>query len=146
MFNVVGTLFAAAAVITATPALADTQTVAYGTQSPVALASFDVNSSLATGSIGNDSGEVPRFIATGITLKFINRGGVPATTVKFLLGDGRSAQSIVDEGTFSPGVVVKHQFSIDTSDELADAACRVVEVDFADGTAWRSAPRAVASR
>jgi hypothetical protein len=126
-------LSAAAAMIVAIPALASAQSVSYSTSSPVAITSFDVDQSLS----GTSNDEPPQFIASGLALQFINKSNVPVTTVKFLVNDGRFTQSIVDKGTFSPGVQIKHTFAIDgVIDALPNAKCSVTEVDFADGSAW----------
>jgi hypothetical protein len=136
-------LFAAAALIVATPALADAKIVAYSTSSPVVITSFSADELYAPGSIGGEATESPQFISkldSGyIALKFVNKSNVPATTVKFLVNNGRYTRSIVDEGTFSPGTQIKHSFAVDSGvSELSSATCKVAEVDFADGTAWHN--------
>jgi hypothetical protein len=136
MSNRIVKLFAGAAMIIATPALASAQNVACST-SPVALTSFSVNESYESGMIGGELEEAPRFIASDITLKFVNTSKVPATSVAFLVHDGQYMRTIVDKGTFTPGVPIKHNFAVGNGiNALSDATCDVTEVDFADGSAW----------
>jgi hypothetical protein len=136
MSNRILNLSAAAVMIVATPTLATAQNVAYST-SPVAITSFSVNESYESGMIGGELEEAPQFIASDITLKFVNPSKVPATTVTFLVHDGQYMRSIVDKGTFNPGVPIKHNFAVGNGIRaLSDATCNVTEVDFADGSAW----------
>jgi hypothetical protein len=96
---------------------------------------------------GAELEEAPRFIASDITLKFVNTSKVPATTVTFLVNDGRYTQSIVDKGNFSPGVPIKHNFAVGNGiSTLPNATCKAVEVDFADGSAWHIARGDVSDR
>jgi hypothetical protein len=129
--------------ITATPTLASAQSVVYST-TPIAITSCSVNESYEPG-MNLDS--APQFIAIGIALKFVNKSGIPATTVTFLVNDGQYTQSIVDKGTFSPGVQIKHDFAVDSdTSTLSDVTCKVAEVDFADGSAWHIARGDIANR
>jgi len=151
MSNRILNLSAAAVMIVATPTLATAQSVAYSTSSPVAITSFSVNESYAPGMIMEgpitEAEEAQQFIASGIVLKFVNKSNVPATTVKFLVNDGKFTQSIVDKGTFGPGVQIKHTFAVDSNiSALPNATCKAVEVDFADGSAWHIARGDVSDR
>lgn len=137
MTNRILRISAAVAMIVATPALASAQSVAYSATSPVAITSFNVNESYESGMIGGELIEAPQFVASGITLKFVNNGDVPATTVTFLVNEGRLTQSIVEKGTFSPGVQIKHNFAAGSGlDAFPNITCNVAEVDFADGSSW----------
>lgn len=134
-------LSAATALLAATPALANADVISYSTSSPVAITSFRINESLA--SIGNgDDGGSPQFITNGVTLTFVNRSNIPATSVIFRLGDGKYSQSIVDTGTFSPAAQITHTFLDrgDGSNAFTNATVSVAEVDFADGSAWHVDP------
>ena len=129
----------AAAVILAVPAPALSRTIVYAAKSPIAVTSFRVNESYAPGTVGTDLEQAPQLVANDVSLKFVNNGNVPATTVTFSVTDGRFMQVIVDKGTFSPGVSIKHNFPIaDGADTLSNATCNVTEVDFADGSVWRA--------
>ncbi|MGD0476530.1 MAG: hypothetical protein ABSB70_25430 [Candidatus Velthaea sp.] len=141
---------ALAAMTTATPGLATAQTlaygaqtVAYGTTSPVAITSFNVNTLLA----GTNNEELPQYVVGSFALTFVNKSKVLATTVKFSVNDSDFTQTIVDKGRFAPGVQIKHAFEVDSViSELPNAACNVTEVDFADGSVWRTAGSDFANR
>jgi hypothetical protein len=95
--------------------------------------------------LGGEAAEAPQFIArldSGyIEVKFINKSDVPATFVKFSVNDGRYTQSFVDNGTFSPGVQIKHTFPIRSGvGRLSNPTCNVAEVEFANGSAWHIVP------
>jgi len=136
---------AAATMVVATPAIASAQIVAYGTaSSPVVITGLRVDPAYAPGTIGGEAAEAPQFITkldSGyIMLKFVNERNVPATTVKFLVSNGRYTHSIVDKGTFSQGVQIDHSFAVESGlSELENATSEVAEVDFADNTAWHIA-------
>ena len=134
---------ALAAMTTATPGLATAHTAAYGTTSPVAITSFNVNTLLA----GTNNEELPQYVVGTFALTFVNKSDVLATTVKFSVNDGDFTQTIVDKGRFAPGVQIKHAFEVDSvNSELPNAACNVTEVDFADGSVWRIASSDFANR
>jgi len=135
MSNHILKLSAAVAMTVAAPALANAQSVAYSSSSPVAITSFGVNESLA----GNNNEDPPQFTVSGIAVKFVNKSDVSATTVKFLVSDGKYTQTFVDKGTFGPGVLIKHNLAADSViSALPNATCNVAEVDFADGSAWHA--------
>ena len=70
-----------------------------------------------------------------------------ATTVTFSIHDGDFMQTIVDKGRFAPGVQIKHAFEVDSIiSELPNAAFNVTEVDFADGSLWRSVGTTISNR
>jgi hypothetical protein len=147
MSHCIRKLSALTALITATPALANAQGVAYTTKSPVALTSFAVDKSFESGMIGGELEVAPQFIPDGITLKFVNQSKLTATVVTFVVTEGTSSQSIVDRGTFSSGVQIKHSFAVSGDmSALADATCRITEVDFVDGSVWHIARADVANR
>jgi hypothetical protein len=131
MSNRILNLSAAAAMIVATPALATAQSLTYST-SPVAVTSCSVSDSYAPGLPFNEGAQ--QLIASVIALNFVNRSSVAATTVKFLLNDGKYTQSVLDKGTFAPSVQLVHTFAADGGTR-ARQTCNVAEVDFADGSA-----------
>jgi len=144
MSNRILKLSAAAAMIVAMPTLAAAQTVAYST-SPVAVTSFSLSDTYTPGLPFLDGTRVP--VGGDVALNFINNSNVPATSVTFMLNDGKTAQSIVDKGTFNPGVAIDHTFAKDNVASAGrNATCNVAEVDFADGSVWHAAPRDVAQR
>jgi len=139
-------LSAAVAIIVATPTLASAQSVAYGT-SPVAITSCGFNESYESGMIGGELAMAPQFVASSIALNFVNKSGVPATSVTFLVNDGKNTQGIVDKGTFRSGVQIKHSFAAGSAiGTFSNATCNVAEVDFADGSAWHVARGDLANR
>ena len=134
---------ALAAMTTATPGLATAQTAVYGTTSPVAITSFNVNKLLAW----TNNEELPQYVVGSFALTFVNKSKVLATTVKFSVNYGDFTQTIVDKGRFAPGVQIKHAFEVDSViSKLPNAACNVTEVDFADGSVWRIAGSDFANR
>jgi hypothetical protein len=147
MSNTALQVLAAAVVVTVAPAAAQAQNIAYASKSPVAITSFRINDSYSPGMIGSELEQAPQFVANDVSVKFVNTGTTPATIVKFALNAGRYAQTIVDKGTFGPGVQIKHDFAVgDGVDELPNATVNVTEVDFADGSIWHAAPADVVIR
>jgi hypothetical protein len=128
--------------IVAAPSLAKAQIVAYSTSAPVEITSFSIDERYAAGTIGGEAAAAPQFVAqldSGyIELRFVNKSNVPATTVKFVVNKGQYRRSIVDEGSFTPGVQIKHTFAAVDVSELSNATCEIAEVDFADGSAWHA--------
>jgi hypothetical protein len=63
-------------------------------------------------------------------------GGAPATNVRFAARSGKSPETIVDNGTFSRGSTITHEFAV--SPLNGDASQIDVEgMTFADGTLWQ---------
>jgi hypothetical protein len=140
MANRIFKISAAAAMLVATPMLASAEIVSYSTTSPVAITSFNLNESYVTGEVGGDVEAPPQFVASGVSLEFVNKSSRPATGVIFLLDRGKYSQRIVDKGIFSPGTPIKHTFGMDGGlDVTPNVAINVAEVDFADGSSWHSA-------
>ena len=147
MSNHLQRLSAAVALIAACPATAFAQSVAYGTTPPVALTSFQIRETYASGIAGGELQTAPEFIPNDIALTFVNTGNVAATSVRFVVDDGVQTQNIVDEGTFKPGVRIAHNFTPDGRlGALENATCQVAEIRFADGSIWRSARGELAHR
>jgi hypothetical protein len=147
MLNTILKVWAAATVAATAPVPAQAQNIAYAAKSPIAITSFRINDSYAPGTIGSELEQAPQFVPNDLSVKFVNTGTVPATTVKFALNAGRYAQTIIDKGTFSPGVQIRHDFALaDGVDALPNATCNVMEVDFADGSVWHVTPADVVSR
>jgi hypothetical protein len=65
-------------------------------------------------------------------VRFTNRGNQPVTRVVFALSDG---STVVDAGTFAPGVTIDHTFYLTPTD--ADS-CSVASATFSDGTEWNA--------
>ncbi len=143
MPNRIPAFCAAAAIVFASPALASAQGVAYSV-APVAVTSCNVDQSYQPGP--NVDAE-PQFVPSAIALKFMNKREVPATAVTFLVNDGQSTQTVVDKGTFSPGIPILHNFAVVGDLGVFSAAtCDVTKVDFSDGSSWQKSHGDVAKR
>lgn len=136
--------FSAAAVLSAVPMLAGAQSTAYST-SPVSIASCNLDESYATAYWFAEGPQ--QFASTSIALSFVNKTNISATTVTFVLNDGRQTHHLRDEGTFAPDVRIDRRFTIDTGTSVRQpATCSVAEVTFADGNVWRAEARDIARR
>jgi hypothetical protein len=126
---------AAVAAIAANAATtASAQTVAY-TQNPVHVVRYSVQSAYLPSMPvwGGTSPGVASYSELAIT--FVNTGAVPATAVRFAVHTGTTTEIIADNGTFSPGTGITHDFPIGSAFGGA-ATVEVQSVTFADGTSW----------
>lgn len=73
-------------------------------------------------------------IATQIHILFTNTGSKPISSVAFAVNQDGKTSTILDRGTFSPGVAISHYWRGDR--ELEDVSCSVNSVLFADGSSW----------
>jgi hypothetical protein len=73
-------------------------------------------------------------IGTQIHIAFINAGSKPISSVAFAVDEDGTTSTIVDQGTFSPGITISHYWRGDRS--LQAVSCSVNSVLFADGTSW----------
>jgi hypothetical protein len=72
-----------------------------------------------------------------VSVNFQNTSKATATEVIFALDvDGTQIDTFTDEGSFAPGVTIKHTF--DTTSVASAAQVKVSEVKFADGSTWAS--------
>ena len=77
--------------------------------------------------------------ATGnVTVSFVNAGNVPVTSVRFLIRNGTQTTTDTDNGTFSAGIPITHDFAVGPEFEGA-SAIEVEKVTLADGTSWQRA-------
>ncbi len=140
MFHRVLAPLAVAALLIALPNFADAKSVVYGTSSPVDVTVFTVEQHhipASLGIYGTHAGFSNRRDSGTVELTFINKSPVPATTVKFTIAAGELTHHIVDKGTFSPGVAIRHRFDVDRGlARLSKGTYSVSEVDFADGSVW----------
>jgi Haemolysin-type calcium binding protein related domain len=67
-----------------------------------------------------------------LRVQFANAGNQPITRVVFALNNGKT---VVDAGTFAPGVMIKHEFDLAPTNA---GSCHVESVTFADGTQWNA--------
>lgn len=77
-------------------------------------------------------------ISTQIHVAFINAGSKPISSVAFAVDEDGTTSTIVERGTFSPGVAIERYWRGDRS--LQDVSCSVNSVLFADGTSWTNQP------
>ena len=130
------TMAAAAAIAAGASAAASAQsTVAYSVD-PIKVVQYSVDTEYT------DPlpffGSAPLGIATRavVTIAFFNTSGAPATNVRFAARSGKSPETIVDNGTFSSGSTITHEFAVSALN--GDASQIDVEaVTFADGTLWQ---------
>jgi hypothetical protein len=109
-----------------------TLVAALAVQSPVHVATCEISAPTQELNLG----DVGPAVFTGgyeLHVRFTNGGNQPITRIVFALNDG---STVVDAGTFTPGVTIKHTFDLTPTD--ADS-CSVASATFADGTRW-SAP------
>jgi hypothetical protein len=77
--------------------------------------------------------------ATGnVTVSFVNAGDVPVTSVQFLIRNGKQTATVTDNGTFSAGIPITHDFAVGPEFDNA-SAIEVEKVTLADGTSWQRA-------
>jgi hypothetical protein len=108
-----------------------TLVAALAVQSPVHVETCDIFAPIIDLHMGTDIGTTETG-AYNLRVRFANDGNQPITRVVFALNDGRT---IVDAGTFAPGVMINHWF--DLAPTNADS-CHVESVTFADGTRWNA--------
>jgi hypothetical protein len=77
-------------------------------------------------------------IATQIHVSFTNAGSKPISSVAFAVDEDGTTTTIVERGTFSPGVAIERYWRGDRS--LQAVSCSVNAVLFADGTSWTNQP------
>lgn len=70
-----------------------------------------------------------------LNISFVDRNLKPITKIEFAVSDGNTTIPVVDEGTFSTGVVINHTFS-EPALTGRDVSCVVRSVAFADGSTW----------
>jgi hypothetical protein len=70
--------------------------------------------------------------------RFTNLGQVPADVVRFTvnLGRGNEPQTIVDTGTFAPGIGIDREHDLASYSSQIPPDCVVSYVHFTDGTSW----------
>jgi hypothetical protein len=107
-----------------------TLVAALAVQSPVHVATCEISAPIQELNMGTDIGPT---VAGRYELhvRFTNDGNQPITRVVFALNDGRT---VVDAGTFAPGVTIDHKLDLMPND--ADS-CRADSATLADGTQWR---------
>jgi hypothetical protein len=82
------------------------------------------------------SGDVTtqEIIGRQVHISFVNTGSQPISSVAFAVNQDGKTSTILDRGTFSPGIPISHYWRGDR--EAEDVSCSVEAVLFADGTSW----------
>src|SRR5215469_8247404 len=87
---------------------------------------------------------VPVSTSSGIAIEFVNEGKQVATLINFDVASSGEHFVIRDVGKFTPGVSIKHEYRNGHGQSFVlpafiapNVKCRVVSVEFADGTVWR---------
>jgi hypothetical protein len=112
-------------------ALTAPQQTAYTSTNPIQVAACDAAPATASSAAGFPGLQTPQ--AGSISIAFVNQG---EKTVKSVTFNVNGAQ-IVDAGTFSSGVTVKHDF-IAPGLVSPDVTCAVQSVAFIDGSVWQA--------
>jgi len=107
-------------------------TLALALSNPVQVSTCSVDTEVASTS----SGDYPTYqtIGTILHIRFVNTGPTPVSSVAFNVSEDGKTSTIVDRGTFSPGVEISHTFRGEVYGY--GASCKVASVLFADGSAW----------
>jgi hypothetical protein len=79
---------------------------------------------------------------TGVEVHLVNHSSATARQVSIRLGQGADAPTVVDRGTFAPGVTVRSVF--DTTERIANT-CRVTDARFGDDSSDQT-PAAVTAK
>jgi hypothetical protein len=97
--------------------------------SAISIASCEVETSapFATG-----DNAVPVAIVNGVAIRFSNSGTLAISDATFEISYGGVTQVVKDFGTFSPGVMVHHGFSLHPLSAAENGPqCRVLEAHYA---------------
>ncbi|HUA08672.1 MAG TPA: hypothetical protein VMA98_05305 [Candidatus Acidoferrales bacterium] len=109
---------------------------AYTSANPIQVAACSVSQSPLL-DLPFGSGSTAGGAETAIS--FVNTGSAPVTSVVFAVSEGNQTTRIVDKGTFSNGITVKHTYlTPEFGYALGDVSCNVQSVAFADGTTWQA--------
>jgi|HubBroStandDraft_1064217.scaffolds.fasta_scaffold00659_18 hypothetical protein len=119
----------AAAVLTTAAAL---PAAAQDSSAPVSLVNWGMRAPIG----GTYEGSLdPSYGPDTLDISFVNRGQVAASAVAFVVRSGDHVETIVDRGTFAPGVEVAVEFEPAI---VAPTSVEVEAVTFNDGTTWHA--------
>jgi hypothetical protein len=107
-------------------------TLALSVANPVNIATCSVDPVVTQTTFGDVIGQA--IVGTQIHIAFVNTGSKPISSVAFAVNEGGNTTTILDRGTFSPGIAISHYWSDDR--QAKDVSCKVNAVLFADGTSW----------
>jgi hypothetical protein len=106
-------------------------TLALSAANPVTIANCSVDPVVMQTSGDTTTQEI---IGKQLHISFVNTGNEPISSVAFAVNEDGKTRTILDRGTFSPGVDISHYWRGDR--EAEDVTCSVNTVLFADGTSW----------
>lgn len=106
-------------------------TLALSMTNPITIATCAVDQVVTQTSGDTNTSEV---IAAQVHLTYVNKGSKPISSIAFAVDEDGVTSTIVDQGTFSPGVPITRYWRADRT--LQDVSCSVNSVLFADGTTW----------
>ncbi len=106
-------------------------TLALTMANPVNIATCSVDPIVMVTSGDTTTQEI---IGTQVHISFVNTGSQPISSVAFAVNEDGKTRTILDRGTFSPGVAISHYWRGDR--DLTDVSCSVNSILFADGTSW----------
>jgi hypothetical protein len=148
MFNQIKKISVAAALLAALPAVASAQSVAFG-NAPVTLNACSVTPQLDRLSFVGpiDRGSALLHNENAFDLNYVDTANVAATSITFVLNDGKRTESFTARGNFAPGVNTDASFTANSDAQPTTAvACSVAQVRFADGHVWQAVPGQVGLR
>ncbi|MGD0051264.1 MAG: hypothetical protein ABSD03_05505 [Vulcanimicrobiaceae bacterium] len=105
---------------------------AQDSSAPVSLVSWGMRAPIGGTYEGSPD---PSYGPDMLEISFVNRGQVAATAVEFVVRSGNREQTIVDRGTFAPGVDIAQEFE---PAFVAPTSLEVEAVTFIDGTTWHA--------
>jgi hypothetical protein len=114
---------------------AQPSTEAYTGVEPVQVAACSVAQQGGT-TPGSDFGPLVPSIGS-LNISFVDRDPKPVTRVEFAVSDGSTTIPVIDEGNFSSGVAINHNFQ-EPALSGGDVSCTVRSVAFADGSTWQA--------
>ncbi len=107
-------------------------TLALNMANPVNIATCSVDPIVTQTTYGDTF--TPEIAGAELHISFVNTGREPISSVAFAVNQDGKTSTILDRGTFSPGVAISHYWSGDL--EFKGVSCSVNSVLFADGTSW----------
>src|SRR5271165_3442386 len=102
---------AAAAIALSVSSAASAQPAVAYTNEPIRVVHYSVN--VTTTPLSTWGGNQLDVTGGGnVSISFVNVRNVAATSVEFALREGKSSETFVDKGTFSPGTSITHEFGV----------------------------------
>jgi hypothetical protein len=105
---------------------------AQDSSAPVSLVNWSVRTPIGG---TYESSLDPSYGPDTLEISFVNRGQIAASAVEFAVRSGNQVQTIVDRGTFAPGVEIAQEFEPTIG---IPTTLDVEAVTFVDGTTWHA--------